>query len=145
MSKLLTCWIVLKIMIYVYIWSSYIGFCSTKEDQIHNGATLHIAFPILLIPFLLMPWQLKEPMHQQEWYWHVKPEYSISNFSRVKCWCYKCIKDQSRYAPSQWETLSHFNDVSHWLGAYLDWSHMYGSWTLTCHHCSCRCPSTKRH
>ena len=32
------------------------------------------------------------------------------------------LRDQSRYAPSQWETALHCNDVSHWLGAYLDWS-----------------------
>ena len=31
-------------------------------------------------------------------------------------------RDQSRYAPSQWETSLYCNDVSHWLGAYLDWS-----------------------
>ena len=31
------------------------------------------------------------------------------------------IKDQSRYAPIQWETPLQCNDVSHWLGAYLDW------------------------
>ena len=30
--------------------------------------------------------------------------------------------DQSRYAPSQWETSLHCNDVSHWLGTYLNWS-----------------------
>ena len=34
----------------------------------------------------------------------------------------KETKDQSRYAPSQWGTSLHCNDVSHWLGAYLDWS-----------------------
>ena len=28
---------------------------------------------------------------------------------------------QSRYAPIQWETSLQWNDVSHWLGAYLDW------------------------
>ena len=31
-------------------------------------------------------------------------------------------RDQSSYAPSQWETLLQCNNVSHWLGAYLDWS-----------------------
>ena len=29
-------------------------------------------------------------------------------------------RDQSRYAPNQWETSLQCNDVSHWLGAYLD-------------------------
>ena len=32
------------------------------------------------------------------------------------------IRDQSRYAPSQWEMSLPCNDVSHWLGAYLDGS-----------------------
>ena len=31
-------------------------------------------------------------------------------------------RDLYRYAPSPWETSLHCNDVSHWLGAYLDWS-----------------------
>ena len=26
------------------------------------------------------------------------------------------------YEPSQWETSLHCTDISHWLGAYLDWS-----------------------
>ena len=32
------------------------------------------------------------------------------------------IRYQSMYAPSQWETSLQCNDVSHWLGAYLNWS-----------------------
>ena len=31
-------------------------------------------------------------------------------------------RDQSRCAPSQWEVSWHCNNISHWLGAYLDWS-----------------------
>ena len=31
-------------------------------------------------------------------------------------------RDLSRYAPSPWETSLHCNVISHWLGAYLDWS-----------------------
>ena len=31
-------------------------------------------------------------------------------------------RDQSSYAPSQWETSLHCYNVSHWLGPYLDWS-----------------------
>ena len=30
--------------------------------------------------------------------------------------------NQARYAPSQWEMSLQCNDISHWLGAYLDWS-----------------------
>ena len=32
------------------------------------------------------------------------------------------VRDQSRYAPSLWETSLHCNDVPHWLGTYLNWS-----------------------
>ena len=31
-------------------------------------------------------------------------------------------REQSSYAPSQWEASLQCNDVSHWLDAYLDWS-----------------------
>ena len=37
---------------------------------------------------------------------------------RSSSWC----REQSRYIPSQWETLLQCNDISHWLGTYLDWS-----------------------
>ena len=39
-----------------------------------------------------------------------------------KYWKSPLYRDQSRYAPSQWETSLQCNDVSHWLGAFLDWS-----------------------
>ena len=42
-------------------------------------------------------------------------------FMKVICWRTCKGRDQSSYAPSQWETSLHCNDVSHWLGAYLDW------------------------
>ena len=32
------------------------------------------------------------------------------------------IRDQSRYAPCEWETSLQCNDISHSQGAYLDWS-----------------------
>ena len=66
----------------------YFGFFSAEEDQICNGATLHIAYSILSIPCLLMPWWLKSPGHQQAWSWPNKPEYSISSIWRVN----KCIE-----------------------------------------------------
>ena len=59
---------------------SYLGLCSTEGDQIHNGATLHIVNPILSILYLLMPWWLKEPWHQQTWYWPNNTEYFLSSF-----------------------------------------------------------------
>ena len=64
-------------------FTSYLGICSTEEGQIHNAATLHVAYPILSIPCLLMPWRLKEPGHQHAWYWPNKPDISISNIKRV--------------------------------------------------------------
>ena len=35
---------------------------------------------------------------------------------------YLISKDQSMNAPSQWEMSLQYNDVSHWLDTYLDWS-----------------------
>ena len=42
-----------------WIHTSYhiLDFFSTEEHQIHNAATLHAAYPMLSIPFLLMPWR----------------------------------------------------------------------------------------
>ena len=37
----------------------------------------------------------------------------------IVAWWYR---DQSRYVPSQWEMSLQCNDISHWLGTYLDWS-----------------------
>ena len=37
-------------------------------------------------------------------------------------------KDQTRCTPSQCEKSLHCNDVSHWLGAYLDWSLPWVEW-----------------
>ena len=56
----------------------------TEEDQIHNGVTLHVAYPILSIPCLLMLWLLKERGHKRAWYRLNKPEYSGSSIRRVK-------------------------------------------------------------
>ena len=65
---------------------THLGFYSI-EDQIHCGATLHVASPILSIPCLLMLWWLREPRHQQAWYWQDRPEYYISSIRRVKSGC----------------------------------------------------------
>ena len=70
---------------------TYLGFCSPEEDQIHYGATLDIACPIPTISCLLMPWRLKEPGHQQAWYWPRKLEYSTSSIRRVKLITFRLI------------------------------------------------------
>ena len=62
---------------------SYLGFCSTEKDQTHNRATLHVAYHMLSMPCLLMPWLLKSPGHQQTWYWPNKLEYSVSSIRRL--------------------------------------------------------------
>ena len=36
------------------------------------------------------------------------------------------VRDHSMYAPSQWEMALHCNAISHWLGAYSEWSLMVG-------------------
>ena len=77
-----------------------LGFYST-EDQIHNGATPHVADSTLSIPFLLMPWRLKEPGHQQVWYWPYKPEYSVSSIRRVN------LCDMFPKINSAWWRLNH--------------------------------------
>ena len=45
------------------------------------------------------------------------------HFIHVDLDCF--YRDQSRCVPSQWETLLHCNDISHWLGTHLDWSLFY--------------------
>ena len=82
--KFLTCSIILKIIKMHWHFDSYLGFHSTNEDQIHNGADLHVSYPTLLIPCLLMTWRLQEPGHQQAWYWPNRPAYSVPNIRRDK-------------------------------------------------------------
>ena len=42
------------------------------------------------------------------------------NESLLKWW----TRDHSVYVPSQWEMVLHCNTISHWLGAYTEWSLM---------------------
>ena len=49
-------------------------------------------------------------------------------------------RDQFRYAPSQWETSLHCNDVSHWLGACIDWSLALYQYRLVSYQHSCHRP-----
>ena len=41
------------------LFVSYLGDCSAEEDQIHSGATLYVAYPMLSIPCLLT---LRKPL-----------------------------------------------------------------------------------
>ena len=70
--------------------------------------------------------------------WHVKfcfllLIHALTYNGLFKTFC----RNQSRYAPSQWETSLYCNGVSHWMGAYLDWSLIMKSnprnamWSLT--------------
>ena len=55
--------------------------------------------------------------------WHSKTE-CIGNADTTVLYirCLYGYRDQSRYAPNQWETLLQCDKVSHWLGTYQDWS-----------------------
>ena len=60
-----------------WLFITYLGFYSIEEDKIHFGAILHVAYPILSIPCLLLPWRLQEPGHQQTWCWPKKGNVSF--------------------------------------------------------------------
>ena len=55
----------------------------------------------------------------------------------LSLWCATCnnaiwwvcdtYRDHSVYAPSQWEMALHCNAISHWFGAYTEWSLTYSS------------------
>ena len=69
-------WIVLIIMKDTFTFSIISKILFNRLDQIHNGATLHVACHIQSIPCLLMPWRLEKQEHQWAWYWSSKQEYS---------------------------------------------------------------------
>ena len=63
------------------------NFFSTEEVLSPNPQWSNLTcciYPILSIPWLLIPWRLTEPGHQQAWFWPNKLEYSISSIRRVK-------------------------------------------------------------
>ena len=64
---------------------SYLGFCLTEEDQIHNGTALHVClfYTVSTVSADALKRRLKGPGHQQAWYWPHKPDYSISSIRRV--------------------------------------------------------------
>ena len=43
-----------------------------------------------------------------------------------------CVRADSRFAPSQWETALLCNDVSHWLGASLESALCFSKQTVIC-------------
>ena len=61
---------------------NHLGSC--RWNTCHPKARLQPASLFQSIPFLLMPWRLQEPDHQQAWYWPWKPKYSIFSIRRVK-------------------------------------------------------------
>ena len=54
--------------------------------------------------------------------------WSMSSF----CYCHATDKADSRFAPCQWETVLLCNDVSHWLGASLEWDLCYMLHCIPC-------------
>ena len=75
--------IVLKIIKDVLTFRIISWILFNKKGQIHNGKTLHVAYPLLSISFLLMSWRLKSPEHQQAWHWPYKSEYSVPSIHRI--------------------------------------------------------------
>ena len=78
------------------------------------------------------------PTSAKHWLFHSLIVLTINTYTddsvKKKCfinWLWwlipHCGRDQSRYASGQWETSLQCNDVSHWLGAYLDWSLQWSS------------------
>ena len=63
-------------------FESCLGFGLAQVHEIESGIAIYVACLTQPISRLLVPWQLKEPEHQQSWYWPTKPWYSIS-FKRV--------------------------------------------------------------
>ena len=64
---------------YIHILNHLLDLPSPKVCEINSETTVHAVCPTQPIPCLLMLWRLLEPGHQQEWYWPLKLEYSISN------------------------------------------------------------------
>ena len=95
------------------------------------------AYPKLSIPFLLMPWQLKEPGHQQAWYWSNKPEYSVSGIRRVKSINFKFIVQNSSLSTHseialRWMPQSLTNDKSTLVQVMAWCCQATMSWAIIC-------------
>ena len=52
----------------------------------------------------------------------ISPDYHHKYYTGPGSITSQQCRDQFRCAPSQWETSSQCNDISHWLDAYLEWS-----------------------
>ena len=66
--------------------NTFLGFCWPEEDQIHNGATVHVAYPKLTIPCLLMLWRLYEPEHHQTLYWSWSSKFPSTAPKELNYW-----------------------------------------------------------
>ena len=103
---------------------SYIWYRSTEDNQVHNGATVHLAYPTMSMPCLLMPWR-----RQQVWYCTNKPEYSVSGIRRVNCILYpkefKFKSYETHFVPfktlfsSVHMTTEFFTFVNIWTCSYM--------------------------
>ena len=69
--------------IYIHILNCTWIWLSTQLDEMNSGTTIHVVCSTQPILCLLIFWGLKEPEHQQAWYWPPKPEYSASSIRRV--------------------------------------------------------------
>ena len=91
----------------------------THDSQCSN-ATCCLSY-LISIPFLLMPWQLKDPEHQQAWYWPNDPEHSISNIRRVDMLWYSLSKELIKKTP---HSLPIFCEFMVWRKLWLSQCHI---------------------
>ena len=106
----------------------FLSFLNTKSAQVaeilpHDW--LGPFCPALSIPMLLMTWRLKEPGHQQQWYWHI-PEY----YGYPTKWCIRISKLQYM---TWWYSISACNVMP--INCWADQSHQL--WQMS--------PMTTRH
>ena len=92
----------------LYALLCYIGFCCNKMLDFHfDGTGLYLLFNpsdagdgiIRLwgsVPYLLMPWLLKSPEHQQAWYW-LYGTANMSTCSRVNFVYLRQAKSEIRF------------------------------------------------
>ena len=78
----------------------------------------------------------KNKQTRLRWYGTIFIKYSLTSSARRQSWhsaidqhivlyciiCWDITKDHSVYVPSQWEMALHCKAISHWLGAYTEWS-----------------------
>ena len=84
------------------------------------------------ISWLLMPWLLTSPGHQQPWHWLYRISKrllkKISPKQSIQVNNVYTLRNHFVYAPSQWETMLQCNVISRWRGTFTTWSLYSATW-----------------